>query len=231
MHSSPLAVGVAFLVTVGLVAQSGQQERIYRPGEGATDPVLVSQVRPRYTPEALRAGLQGVVELQVVVHPDGTVGDVTVVKSLDTTYGLDARAVDAARQWRFKPGRVNDEPVPVRVTLVMEFRQHGGRQNSDEESRQGAVRVIAPKAVKRVLPKYTSEAMRARIQGTVVVEAVVLEDGSVGETRIKESIDDKYGLDANALEAAAQWEFEPGTLDGKPVAVLMELRLQFRLHE
>ena len=59
----------------------------------------------------------------------------------------------------------------------------------------------------------------------------MLEDGTVGRTRIRESLDDQYGLDASALEAAAQWEFEPGTLDGKPVAVLMELRLQFRLHE
>lgn len=236
MHSSLLAVGVAFLATVGLVAQTGQQERIYKPGEGATDPVLVSRVPPKYTPEALQAGLQGVIELQAVVRPDGTVGDVTVVKSLDRTYGLDDRAVEAARQWRFKPGQINDRPVPVLITLVMEFRQQGGRQETEDEFAKGAVRadapgLVAPKAVKTVAPRYTSDAMRAKIQGTVVLEVVVLEDGTVGRTRIREPLDDQYGLDASALEAAAQWEFEPGTLDGKPVAVLMELRLQFRLHE
>jgi len=236
MRSSLVAVGITFISAAALLAQSGQQERIYKPGEGATDPVLVGRVSPRYTPEALHAGLQGVVELQAIVRPDGTVGDVTVVKSLDTTYGLDGQAVEAVRQWRFQPGQVNDRPVPVLVTLVIEFRQHGGSQATEDEFGKGAVRagtqgLIAPKAVKRVAPKYTSEAMRAKIQGTVVLEAVVLEDGRVGRVRIKESLDDQYGLDANALEAAAQWTFEPGTLDGKPVAVLMEMRLQFRLHD
>jgi TonB family protein len=52
---------------------------------------------------------------------DGTVGEVNVIRSLDTTYGLDASAVFAAKQWRFNPGMKDGVPVAVRVTIEMTF--------------------------------------------------------------------------------------------------------------
>jgi TonB family protein len=238
MPSKLVAVGVALVViTGGLAAQSVQPQQVYRPGSGVTDPKLVSQVPPKYTPGALRAGLEGVVELEAVVLPDGVVGDVRVVKSLDSQFGLDEQAVAAVRQWRFEPGRLADRPVPVLVTLVIEFRQHGNRQDpQDDDFTLGAYRagmpdVFEPKMLRQVAPKYSSAALRARIQGTVVIEAVILEDGTVGRARIKTSLDDRFGLDDAALEAIGQWKFEPGTYQGFPAPVLMTLKLEFRLHE
>jgi protein TonB len=70
------------------------------------------------------AKLQGSVRLSVVVRSDGTVGDVKVIESLDSRYGLDARAIEAARAWRFKPGTREGRPVDVQVTLILEFRLH-----------------------------------------------------------------------------------------------------------
>jgi protein TonB len=61
------------------------------------------------------------VQLECVVLPDGTVGDVRVVEPLDQTYGLDDEAISAAKQWRFKPGTKGGKPVPVVVTLEMTF--------------------------------------------------------------------------------------------------------------
>lgn len=239
MRAKLVAVGaVLFVVSAAALpaAQSGQ-EKVLRPGSGVTDPTLIKQVHPKYTAEAMRAGIQGVVELEAVVLPDGSVGDVRVVKSLDSRYGLDNQAIAAARQWRFEPGRFEDRPVPVMVTLMLEFRQHANRQEpQDDEFTKGAYRLgtpglFAPKTVRQVVPKYTSGAMRARIQGVVVVEAVVDVDGKVDRVRIKESLDQEYGLDYAALDAARQWEFQPGTLDGKPAPVLITFTLEFRLHE
>jgi TonB family protein len=237
MLAKGVAIGVALVViTGGLAARGVRPEQVYRPGSGVTDPKLVSKVSPKYTPDAMRAGLEGVVELEAVVRPDGTVGDVRVVKSLDTRLGLDEQAVAAARQWRFTPGRFEDRPVPVLVTLVVEFRQHANRQDPVEDDfargayRAGMPDVFWPKVVKQVAPKYTSDAMRAKIQGTVVIEAVILEDGTVGRARIKDSLDDRFGLDEAALEAIEQWEFEPGTYQGLPAPVLMIMKLEFRLH-
>jgi TonB family protein len=69
----------------------------------------------------MRARLQGVVELSCVVMPDGACTDIRVVRSLDATMGLDQQAIASARRWRFRPGERLGQPVPVRVTLLIEF--------------------------------------------------------------------------------------------------------------
>jgi TonB family protein len=94
---------------------------VYTPGGGVTAPVLLTQVRPAYTPEALRQHLQGTVVVMLVVRRDGTTSDAEIVRSLDPS-GLDVEAVRALRQWRFAPGRLNGAPVDVRVSIVVDFR-------------------------------------------------------------------------------------------------------------
>jgi TonB family protein len=94
---------------------------VYRPGNGVESPRLLRSVRPNYTAEAMRAKVQGVVRLEGVVLPDGTVGDVKVMRSLDPVYGLDQEAVKAARQFRFVPGTRFGEPVAVLVSFEIEF--------------------------------------------------------------------------------------------------------------
>ena len=96
----------------------------YRPGSGVSDPSLVRQEAPKYTSEAMRAKIQGVVELEAVVLPNGTVGDVRITKSLDARHGLDQEAIRAAKAWLFKPGTLKGQPVAVLVTLILEFRLH-----------------------------------------------------------------------------------------------------------
>ena len=94
---------------------------VYRPGSGVTTPRLIQQVKPQYTSEAMRAKIQGEVWLEAVVMPDGTVGKVEVVRSLDPVFGLDQEAIKAARQWRFVPGTHLGQPVAVLITISMTF--------------------------------------------------------------------------------------------------------------
>jgi len=93
----------------------------YRPGKGVTVPRVVREVRPNYTSDAMRAKVQGVVVLECVVRPDGSVGDVQIVRSLDSTFGLDQEAIKAAKQWRFQPGSRMGEPVPVLISIELTF--------------------------------------------------------------------------------------------------------------
>jgi TonB family protein len=72
--------------------------------------------------------------------------------------------------------------------------------------------------------------MRAKIQGVVVVEAVVDVDGRVDRARVAQSLDSTYGLDEQALAAVRQWTFTPGQLNGDRVPVLVVLMVSFRLH-
>jgi TonB family protein len=93
----------------------------YRPGSGVSLPEVVREVKPAYTAEAMRAKVQGVVWLECIVMPDGTVADVKITKSLDSVFGLDQEAIKAARQWRFKPGMRQGQPVPVIITIELTF--------------------------------------------------------------------------------------------------------------
>lgn len=225
----------------------------YRPGSGVTDPVVVREVKPVYTDAAMRARIQGLVELEAIVRPDGTIANARITKSLDRQYGLDQQAIEAAGGWLFKPGYLDGKPVPVVVTLILEFRLRqdgqplaavvtpGGMQAPATApdatflkgvALQGAPGVIAPRVRTERKPNYTAEAMRQKIQGVVEVQAVVMPDGSVARARVIKPLDRYYGLDDEALKAVHAWTFEPntGTVDGQPAAVAVTLRLEFRLH-
>jgi protein TonB len=106
---------------LGRGSQRGVGDRSYEPGNGVTAPVPVRQVRPQYTNAAMTARLAGSAIVQCVVMPDGSVSDVRIVRSIDPRHGLDEEAVKAARQWRFRPGTLNGEPVPVRITIELSF--------------------------------------------------------------------------------------------------------------
>ncbi|MFA5909324.1 MAG: energy transducer TonB [Vicinamibacterales bacterium] len=91
--------------------------------------------------------------------------------------------------------------------------------------------VVMPTVVGEVKPGYTAEAKANRIQGSVLLSIVVQADGTVGNVEVTRSLDTKYGLDQSAVAAARQWTFKPGTRDGKPVAVRIELEMTFTLRK
>ena len=81
---------------------------------------MIKEVRPRYTPEALRDKIQGTVVLEVVVTSEGRPSQIRVVRPLDRG-GLDEEAVATVAQWRFEPGRLAGTPVDVLVTVMLDF--------------------------------------------------------------------------------------------------------------
>jgi len=93
---------------------------VYQPGAGIDPPTLVREVRPVYTDEARRQRIEGDVILEIVVRSDGSVGSIRVKHSLGG--GLDQRAIDAVRQWRFNPARRHGTPVDVAVEVAVGFK-------------------------------------------------------------------------------------------------------------
>lgn len=93
----------------------------------------------------------------------------------------------------------------------------------------GTPGLTSPQLLAETKPEYTQEAMRARVQGAVLLEATVLENGSVGNVRVIRSVDQTYGLDRKAVEAVRAWRFRPGSYQGKPVAVKVLVELIFTL--
>ncbi len=100
---------------------AAQEQEVLKPGSGVSLPVVIHEVLPQYTPEALQAKIQGSVFLAVVVQADGAPGRIEVTRSLDTEHGLDQAATDAASQWRFTPGRKDGKPVAVQIEIEMRF--------------------------------------------------------------------------------------------------------------
>jgi periplasmic protein TonB len=92
----------------------------YRPGSGIEPPRLLKEVRADYTDEARRRGLTGEVVMEIVVRRDGSVGDVRILQGLGG--GLNDRAVQAVRQWRFAPAQRLGAPVDVIVEVAVEFK-------------------------------------------------------------------------------------------------------------
>lgn len=113
---------VALAAAVLLSASVSAQEPVYKVGdEGVGPPKLVFDVKPGYTAAAMRAKIQGSIEMQTVVDQDGKPGAITVTKSLDKEHGLDDKAVEALKQWRFEPGRKDGKAVSVQVSVLMTF--------------------------------------------------------------------------------------------------------------
>jgi periplasmic protein TonB len=92
------------------------------PGNGVSWPRLIVELKPNYTAEAMRARIEGVVELEIIIRADGSVGNIRLTRSLDSRFGLDEEAIKAVRGWRFDPARHLGKPVQVRVPVEVSFR-------------------------------------------------------------------------------------------------------------
>jgi TonB family protein len=85
----------------------------------------------------------------------------------------------------------------------------------------------APRLVSKVEPEYTEEARRAKYQGTVTLSARISPEGAVEDVRVVHALG--LGLDEKAIEAVKKWTFQPATKDGRPVAALTTIEVNFRL--
>ena len=208
-------------------------EGAYRPGNGVTNPIRIREVKPVYTDAALKAGLQGSVELEAVIAVDGTVADVRVVRSLDDKLGLDENAKDVVRRTPFVPCKIGDKPVACLVVFELQFTPGPPTPIAAGQFGAGAYRpgngVTNPLRNGAVTPRYTKAAMDQKIEGTVELEAVVGSDGAVTDVRIVRSLDKTFGLDESAMDSVRRTAFTPCKLADKPVACVVVFELQFTL--
>ena len=194
---------------------------IARPGAGITNPVPIQRPSPPYTPEAMRNRIEGAVDIEAVVQADGTVGDVRIIKSLDSDFGMDAEALKAARQWRFTAARDrNGNAVPIVVIIGFDLRLHSTLK---VEGPAGA-QVSTPTKASGASAVYPPSAQTAGIQGVVVVEAVTSKAGVVTSARVTQSVP---GLDDAALTAARAWQYTPTFVNNVPAETLVITTFHF----
>ncbi len=93
---------------------------VFRVGGGVSAPRGLDTPDPEYSEEARKAKYQGVCVLWLIVGPDGNPRDVKVVRSLGM--GLDQKAIEAVRKWKFDPARKDGKPVAVQINVEVNFR-------------------------------------------------------------------------------------------------------------
>ena len=93
---------------------------VFRVGGGVSAPKVTYAPDPEYSEEARKGKIEGVVVLWMIVTPEGTVRDVKVARSLG--HGLDEKAIEAVKKWKFEPALKDGQPVAVQINVKCSFR-------------------------------------------------------------------------------------------------------------
>lgn len=202
------------------------------PATGIQEPRKVHDARPSYPEAARRERVQGVVVLELIVDEEGRVAEVDVLRG--QPMGLTEAAVDAVRQWRYEPVLVDGEAVPVTLVATINFRlETGGPQPATEWQGRPVHRTSPgtepPTILSQTPPAYPEEARRAGVEGVVVLECIVDEEGRVVSAQVLRG--QPLGLSEAAVEAVLQWRYEPVLKDGQPVVAAVVVTVNFRLAE
>ena len=113
----------------------------------------------------------------------------------------------ASGSWTLKFARLDDETAPKQAYAPQR-------------------EVASPVPLRKVDPRYPPDLVKERIEGEVVLYAIIRKDGSIDSIQVMRSLDPQ--LDRNAMDALSHWKFAPGSLDGEPVDVEAVVHVPFR---
>ena len=193
-------------------------------------PWLIKEVAPIYPEEARKAGVEGIVILEAKADEQGNVVDARVLRSVPP---LDQAALDAVRQWKYKPMIIGGKPRKVVFTVTVRFAlKEGDRSKLLEKFVQGAVKAEGalqpPTLIKEVAPVYPEAARTAKVEGVVILSVKADETGKIVDVMVLRSIP---LLDQAAIDAVKQWVYEPTVVQGKAVAVVFTVTVRFVFKE
>lgn len=234
------------LVVSAPVAQSDPfMVGVYRPADVSVLPRVLTKVVPAYVGGKVK-GPAGQLRIEIVIDVRGSVKAARIAQPLDGNQDYDTATLKAAKEWKFVPGRKDNEPVPVLAVVVADFAIRplstgakdevglGARvfiEGAGDEFVNGTITLDGsgpfPRLIRPVPPRYPPSARASRQTGEALIEAVVLPDGTVGRVRIVRSVD--IDIDAASLAAAKQWIYEPPTKSGQPVTLLVVIVMRFNI--
>jgi TonB family protein len=245
-----LAASLLLISLTTIASPQGTGSQRIRVAEKAMAERLVTKAAPVYPLRARQARVQGTVILKVEINKSGSVESMQVVSGHPM---LAPAAVEAVKQWEYKPYLLNGEAVDVETRVMVNFTlagnppaegvvgdmpggiprgEEGGIISSvpAEPARPGVVRVsqgvMAGLLASKVAPDYPVDAKQARIQGTVVMRVIVDNEGNVANIQL---ISGHPLLAPAAIDAVKQWKYRPYLLDGMPVEIETQVAVNFTL--
>jgi TonB family protein len=217
---------------------------VFKSDDLSVRPQVKTKVVPQYIDGEV-TGSPGQLRIEMVIDAKGSVKAARIAQPLPGTNEYDGKTLEAAKDWKFVPARKDDKAVPVVATMVVDVAMRplanannrvglGARvsiEGADDPFVDGAITAddpdVVPKRVKFVPPHYPVAAMQAGQGGEVLIEAVVMPDGTVGRARIVRSVE--IQIDKASLEAAKQQVYAPPTKGGQPVSVLILMVMNFKM--
>ncbi|MEK7832630.1 MAG: TonB family protein, partial [Acidobacteriota bacterium] len=198
---------------VALVPTSTPQPRKSNVSGGVLEGGAVSKVQPAYPTIAKAARASGPVQVQVVIDENGNVTD---AKAIGGNPLLRASAVEAAKQWKFKPTELSGVPVKTQGVLNFNFALDGKTtgETGSIKSLPEIIRLtvtseaLMSAAISKVMPKYPPA---CRCSGVAQVHIAINEEGKVVDAVV---VSGHPLVRASAMEAARQWLFKPWFIDG-----------------
>ena len=224
-----------------------------RVSEGVGRASVLKKVDPIYPPLARQARIQGSVILQVVINKSGDVANIQLYSGHPM---LAPAAIDAVKQWKYKPYLLNGEPVEVETRVTVNFTLpekrpaegvvgdmpggfHPGEQGGIAPDTPGdaghpavpqRVRVsqgvMAGLLVTKVPPEYPPDGKDQHIQGVVLLRVIIDRGGNVSNIQL---ISGHPLLAPAAIEAVKQWKYRSYLLNGAPVEIETQVQVNFTL--
>jgi len=248
-----LAAQLLLLIALASLATSQIVPQRIRVGANVMADQIVTKVTPAYPPLARQARIQGTVVLKAQI---GKSGDVENMQLISGNPMLAPAAIEAVKQWKYRPYLLNSEPVEVETNVTVNFTladkppaegvtgniavgPQGGVVSGVVSSTPGdqshpavpqRVRVSSGVAVgllvTKVQPEYPSDAKESRIQGVVLLNVIIDKEGNVENIQL---ISGHPQLAPAAIEAVRQWKYRPYLLNGNPVEVDTQVQVNFTL--
>ncbi|MGB0065666.1 MAG: energy transducer TonB [Terracidiphilus sp.] len=231
---TPPPTGTTPAQSSGTALNPNPSPGVYQVGRRISAPVVLYQPEPEFSDEARRAKYQGVCVIALIVDAQGNPQNVHVVRTLGM--GLDQKAIEAVRTWRFKPAmKDGTTPVPVMVTVEVNFHLYSGKKpnrsaaaiRSLPSSGTTLGNVKPPVLVNYVEPEYSDYGRKNRISGNCVIGLTVAPNGMPQNVHVIESLEPS--LDENAVAAVKQWFYKPTMKDGHAVAFEGSVKIKFKL--
>jgi TonB family protein len=254
-ESMPRRLIILLIVTLATALASAQvRPSSVRVSSSVMENYVIKKVPPQY-PRAGDAHIQGIVVLHVRVSKTGDVENIELVSGHPV---LAPAAIDAVKQWKYRPYELNGWPVEVDTQVTVNFTlsdkpkvegvvgdipggaapdQQGGLAPSTTPS---GPRIPVPQRVrissgvasglveKKVPPAYPDKARQAHIEGAVVLKAIIDKQGNVENLQL---ISGHPALVLAAIDAVKEWKYRPYMLNGEPVEVETQVMVTFRLAE
>jgi TonB family protein len=197
--------------------------------------LAISRPQPVYPEDAKKAAVQGIVVLHALISKAGTVEQLQVVSGPEM---LRVSALDAVRQWTYKPYLLNGQPTEVETTINVNYTLVGPAPATEEQGPQdpGSASVTprriggavsAPTVAYQVSPQYSDQAKKAKFNGMVLLSLVVDAQGQPQNVRMVRGVG--MGLDEKAIEAVKQYKFKPAMEAGEPVPVQLNIEVNFKI--